>query len=797
MAEAARICQDILRNDPRQIGALHMLGIIHARLKQFAEAERAFSSAAQLAPNSPEILLNRGNARFELQRFSEALADYDAALAREPSHAALWNNRGNALAALARREDAIASFTRAIQIEPDHVDALVGRADVYSGLGRDDEALRDIEQALTISPSAELYYQRGILLLRRKSPEAALRDFDEALAAEPGDADCQIGRAMALVALKRNESALAALDIALSLDPGNAQALSNRASVLARLKRFEDALLNADRALTLQPDSAGAWHNRGVALAGLKRLKEAVAAYEKALALDPQNAHTWNNTGGAMILLERNEAALGYFDRGLQLNAGDPEIWSNRAKAFAGLNRFPEALADCAKALELEADHVPALRVAIHARLRSCDWSRRDHDISQIKSALRDGCRIIDPLHCLAMFDSGAENLTAAKLWTEEECPPQSVSLPDVPRNSHDRLRIAYLSSDLRAHAVGFLIAGVFEHHDKSRFETTALSYGPDDRSPTRARMQAAFDRFIDIREMTDLEVAKLIREMEIDILIDLNGYTGTMRTGIVAFHPAPVQVNFLGYPGTMGAPTIDYIIADPVLIPESQRRFYSETVLYLPDCYQPNDRQRVAAPSVPSRGEAGLPQSGFVFCCFNNNYKIGPGIFDVWMRLLSATAGSVLWLLQDNATAAVNLRREAQARGVAADRLVFASRTTPAAHLARHALADLFLDTLPYNAHTTASDAVWMGLPLITCPGTSFQSRVAASILTAAGMPDLIVGSLADYEALALKFSRDRQFMSAIRKKIAANRETGALFEVGRFTRNLEDIYMRIAARA
>ena len=796
MAEATRICQDILRSDPRQIGALHMLGVIHARLEQFADAERVFSSAVMLAPNSPEILLNRGNARFKLERFSEALTDYDAALAREPSHAMLWNNRGNALAMLARREDAIASFTRAIQIEPRHVDALIGRADLYSGRGRDDEALRDIEQALTISPSAELHYRRGILLLRRKSPEAALRDFDKALAAEPRDANCHIGRAMALVALKQTDSALAALDSALILDPANAQALSNRASVLARLKRYEEALLSADRALKLQPDLPGAWHNRGAALAGLKRLKEAVASYEKALALAPQNAHTWNNAGAAMILLERNEAALGYFERALQLHARDPEIWSNRAKAFAGLNRFPEALADCAKALALEADHVPALRVAIHARLRSCDWSRRDHDISQIKSALRDGRRIVDPLHCLALFDSGAENLAAAQLWTEEECPPQSGSISNVPRYSHDRLRIAYLSSDLRAHAVGFLIAGVFEYHDKSRLETTALSYGPDDHSPTRARMQAAFDRFIDIREMTDFEVAKLIREMEIDILIDLNGYTGNMRTGIAAFHPAPAQVNFLGYPGTMGTPTIDYIIADPVLIPESQRGFYSETVLYLPDCYQPNDRQRVVAPSIPSRGEAGLPQSGFVFCCFNNNYKIGPEIFDIWMRLLGATPGSVLWLLQDNATAAANLRREAQARGVAADRLIFASRTTSAAHLARHALADLFLDTLPYNAHTTASDAVWMGLPLITCPGTSFQSRVAASILTAAGMPELIVGSLADYETLALKLASDRQFMSAIRKKLAANRETCALFDIQHFTRNLETIYARIAGR-
>jgi protein O-GlcNAc transferase len=794
MAEAAGICREVLRNEPRQIAAFHMLGVIHAQLGQFTEAERAFSDAVKLAPNSPELLLNRGNARFELQRFSDALADYDAALEREPSRAMLWNNRGNALLALVRREDAIASFTRAIELGPAYVDALAGRADAYSALGREHDALRDIEQALAISPSAELYYQRGILLLRRKNAEAALRDFNKAIAAEPRDVNCHIARAMALVALKQNESALAALDNALRLDTANVQALSNRASVLTRLKFYEEALLSADRALKLQPDSAGAWHNRGAALAGLKRVKDALSAYERALALDAQNAQTWSNAGAAMILLDRNEAALGYLERALELNAGDPEIWSNRGKALATLNRFPEALGDCAKAIALAPDHVPALRIAIHARLRSCDWSRRDQDISQITSGLREGRRMIDPLHCLAMFDSGAENLAAAKLWMEEECPPQSGSLAEMPRYSHDRLRIAYLSTDLRAHAVGFLIAGVFEHHDKSRFEITALSCGPDDRSTTRLRMQAAFDRFIDIRDMTDSDVAKLIREMEIDILVDLNGYTGSMRTAIVAFHAAPRQVNFLGYPGTMAASYVDYIIADPTVIPESQRSFYTERTVYLPDCYQPNDRRRSVAPSVHSREEAGLPTSAFVFCCFNNNYKIGPEIFDIWMRLLNATPGSVLWLLQDNSSAAANLRREAVARGVSADRLIFAPRTNPAAHLARHSLADLFLDTLPYNAHTTASDSVWTGLPLITCPGTTFQSRVAASILAAAGMQELIADSLSDYEALALKLSRDRELMSRIRAKLAVNRETCTLFDIARFTRNLESAYVQIA---
>ena len=336
-------------------------------------------------------------------------------------------------------------------------------------------------------------------------------------------------------------------------------------------------------------------------------------------------------------------------------------------------------------------------------------------------------------------------------------------------------------------------MAGVFDHHDKSGYEIIALSYGPDDRSRTRSRIETASDRFIDLRENSDIQAAKVIRAMEIDILVDLNGYTGDMRTGILAFRPAPVQVNFLGYPGTMGSPYVDYIIADPVLIPESQQAHYSEKIVYLADCYQPNDHSRMVSARSASRNETGLPESAFVFCCFNNNYKITPEIFAIWMRLLRATEGSVLWLLQDSPAAAANLRREAEAHGISPDRLIFASRTTPDLHLARHRLADLFLDTLPYNAHTTASDALWMGLPLITCAGNSFQSRVAASILTAAGLPELIAPTLADYETMALRLCRDPESMAHTRARLAANRNTCALFDISRFTRNLESAFLRM----
>jgi len=368
-----------------------------------------------------------------------------------------------------------------------------------------------------------------------------------------------------------------------------------------------------------------------------------------------------------------------------------------------------------------------------------------------------------------------------------DECPPASQPLWRGERYQHDKIRVAYLSTDLRAHAVGFLIVGAIEHHDKSRFEINGIHIGPGDKSETRARFETAFDRFIDVREKNDDEVAQLLREMEIDILVDLNGYTGDARTRILARRPAPVQVNYLGYPGTMGAHYIDYIIADHTVITPVDEQYYSEKIAYLPDTYQANDSRRPEPSSAPSRTEAGLPETGFVFTSFNNTYKISPDVFSVWMRLLSSVEGSVLWLLEDNPFAAENLRREAVARGVNPDRLIFALRTTPDKHLARQPLADLFLDTLPYNAHTTASDALWVGLPVITTPGTTFPGRVAASLLSAMGLPELIAPSLGEYERLALTLARDADALAALRAKIGAHRASSPLFDTTRFTRHLE----------
>jgi predicted O-linked N-acetylglucosamine transferase (SPINDLY family) len=761
-----------------------------SQMGRFEDALTSYDLAAAMMPASAEVPLNRGNVLFELKRYPEALASYEAALARDAKHPLIWNNRGNVQGELGRHQDALASYGRALQLEPGYADALINRAQAFEKLERYDEALADYDRVRTLEPdNVEALYGRGHLLSKRNRNDEALACFDRVLALDETHAEAAIERGVILIDRNEPTAALAAFDHALRHAPDNTDALSNRASVLLRLKRFDEALACADRALAVDPDYSAAWHNRGSALAGLKQHNDAIAAYDRALAIAPDNPVTWNNRGGAMLSLKQDEAALPYFERALQLGPADPNIWSNRAHAFSALKRLPEAIADAEQALALDPNHASAQRMAFHCRLHTCDWSRRDDDKRRITAGLEAGSRVVNTLDHRGLGDSEREHLIAAALFAAEEFPPASHPLWRGERYRHDKIRLAYLSTDFRAHAVASLIVGIFEHHDKTRFETTAISFSPDDRSETRQRIETAFDRFIDVQNMSDSEAAAIMRESEIDIAIDLNGYTGDSRAGILAFRPAPVQVNYLGYPGTMGAPYIDYLIADRMVIPPEHRMYQSEKVAYLPYAYQANDRNRRIG-DTPTRSEASLPETGFVFSCFNNTYKIGPEIFDIWMRLIRDVEGSVLWLLEDNAIAATNLRREAQARGVDPERLIFASRKLPHEHLARQRLADLFLDTQPYNAHTTASDALWMGLPLVTCPGNTFPARVAASLLHAIGMPELVTSSPIEYERLALKLARQPDTLAAIRAKIIANRDTQPMFDTASFAKDLERIY-------
>jgi len=603
-------------------------------------------------------------------------------------------------------------------------------------------------------------------------------------------------RGTALHALKRLGDALDSYERALQCRPDFADALSNRGNALQAFGRQDEALYSYDRALALELDFAEAHYNRGNVLQALGRLDDAVASYDRALTQKPDYAAASNNRGSALQKLRRLDAALAAYDRALLLDPDYAAAWNNRGNALQELKRPEEALASYARALALDPGRDYCYGAWLHTKMKVCDWSGLAGDVAQLDARIANDERATMPFPVLALIDSLPLQRRAAEIWVRDGYPGIPVLPPIARRERRGKIRIGYYSADFFNHATAHLIAELFEQHDRDRFLVHAFSFGPDSDDELRTRIRAASDRFIDVRRATDREIALRSREEEIDIAIDLKGLTQDNRLGIFALRAAPIQVGYLGYPGTSGAGYIDYLIADRTVIPEASRQHYSEKIVWLPDSYQVNDSKRQIAATTPAREALGLPPAGFLFCSFNNSYKITPETFDGWMRIVGQVEGSVLWLLEDNPAATANLRREAQARGVGAERLVFAKRLPAAEHLARHRAADLFLDTLPCNAHTTASDALWAGLPLLTRIGESFAGRVAASLLGAIGLPELVATTQAQYEALAVDLARDPARLARIRDKLAANRLTTPLFDTQRFTGYIEDAYVRMVER-
>jgi protein O-GlcNAc transferase len=524
-----------------------------------------------------------------------------------------------------------------------------------------------------------------------------------------------------------------------------------------------DAALAAyDRLLAMRPDAVEVLYNRALILSGQGRTADALATLDRALALQPDSATIVYSRGVMMSQLGRHEEALANYDRALALDPKQVMARGNRAMAARNI----------------------------------CAWDRTAGIGAELAAMVQAGLPVA-PMSFVAYSSDKALQLQVGRNAVAALMPQRPAPLWRGERYRHDRIRLAYVSSDLREHAVGLQLAPLIERHDRSRFDVIAISLGPGDDSAVRARLVAAFDRFEDCAARTDEQVARRMREMEIDIAIDLNGHTSGARTAIFAWRPAPVQVAWLGYPGTMGADFYDGLIADDIVAPMQDQAFYGETLVQLPHTYFPTDPARPIA-AAPSRNAAGLPPDGFVFCCFNNNWKFTPELFDVWMRLLRDVPGSILWLKATNAAATRALRREAEARAIDPARLVFAPNLpSDAEHLARHALADLFLDTLPYNAHATACDALWAGLPVVTCRGESFAGRVAASLLTAIGLPELVTHTIADYEALALRLARAPQQLQALKDRLAANRLTTPLFDADRFRADIETAYTAMRQRS
>jgi predicted O-linked N-acetylglucosamine transferase (SPINDLY family) len=689
-------------------------------------------------------------------------------------------------------------YADVLQANPRNFDALYQLAMIYLVSGKFADAERLFAAAVQInSQSPDLLYNRGCALQGMGRNADALAAFAHALALRPDFTEARNNRGVTLLALKRHREALACFDRVAAERPGIAMVHNNRATALLALEEFDPALAAASLALEIDAENAEALRHRGAALTGLGRHQDALADFDRALSINPEYVEALIHRGIALALLNRHEEAVASYSKALALRPGDIDILYNRSTSLWALRRFEETILDCEQVLKSDPEFKYARGNLLHSRLQCCDWHGLEEEKLRIASGLKADLRVLRPLQNVVISGSGDALLRSSRIWVTHECPPSEKPLWQGERYHHDRIRIAYVSADYRLHPVATLSAGVFEHHDRNRFETIAISLGADDGLGMRERMQNAFERFIDVRDRSDEEIAKLLHDMEIDIAVDMMGFTENALTAIFARRPAGLQVNYLGYPGTMGASYMDYILADRIVIPESHQADYDEKIVYLPDSYMPNDGTRRIAERTPARAEAGLPDEGFVFCTFNNLYKITPEMFALWMRVMARVEGSVLWLSQANPAAIRNLRREAENQGIAGERIIFAPFVRASdEHLARLRLADLFLDTLPYNAHATTCDALWAGVPVVTLTGSSFAGRVGTSLLSALGLPELIADSPDAYESIALELALNPRLLAQVKEKLARNRKTHALFDTPRYTRNLEAAYFAMWQR-
>ena len=746
-----------LKYKPDYAESWYNRGIAFSELSQFELATHSYEQAIRYKPNYAKAYYNLGLAQYALEKYDDSVESYNLAVNFKITNCDIYYNLGNAQLKLKQYIASLESFSLAIGFNPEYSQAYAGKGIAHKEISEFQDAIHNFNRALDLKPDSVIYSWRALVHQEFNQYQSAVADFDCAIQLDSNYFEAYSNRGLALLTLKKLDLALASFDVAISLRPEAPETYSNRALVLLELKRFEESLAGFDKAISLNLDYSQAYSNRGIVLLDLKQVNAAIVSFDRAIYLNPLYAEAHSNKGLALLANKQLNAAIDCFENSIQIR---PDA------------RF-------------------TLGMLAHSKMKVCNWSGLNENITKLEDLILQEKNVTPPFVILALSDAPSMHKKAAKLYANSQCAINTEIIPRGTRKPGSAIRIAYFSADFHNHATAHLIAGLFEYHNKEIFEIFAFSFGPDEDDEISQRLIRSFHHFYRVKDKTDSQIAMLSRSLGIDIAIDLKGYTQDSRPGIFSLRCAPIQINFLGYPGTMGVDFIDYIIADPMVIPLRSVDFYSEKVIYMPDSYQVNDSKRQISSREYSKKELGLPPTGFVFCCFNNNYKITPSVFAVWMNILKSVEGSVLWLLADNDVAVQNLLAEANLAGVASSRLVFASRMPSTEHLARHHLADLFLDTFPCNAHTTASDALWAGLPLLTLMGESFASRVAGSLLNAMGLPELITHSIGEYENLAKSIALNMEKVRELKNKIIENKYKTALFNTELFAKNLEQSFV------
>lgn len=692
-------------------------------------------------------------------------------------------------------EAAQAAYRAVLKRVPGHFDSLHLMGVAASQAGNFTLGVQLIGDAIKLSPQIAMAHNNLANGLKElKQLDAAVEALNRAIGLDPNYADALKNRGNLLRTARRADAALRDLNRALQLDPNKAEIHNDIGVTLLELGRAEDALASLNRAIDLNPNFGPAYSNKSAVLFGKKMINEALECCNKAISLTPQSGDPYLIRGIIYENLGNNDAALEQYAHLNKLSPDIIPIYMNYASLFLHKSQYKEAMNVYERAFQLKSDSEYLIGLYVHSKMMLCDWRDLPVLINKLESLLLEGQPASPPLPVLALIDRPDLHKLCSENFTSKVYPDKSS--PCIRRRDSAKIKIGYYSADFYNHATAILMSELFEVHNKEKFEIYAFVFGNNASDEFTTRISHSFDRYIDVNNMDDNEIAIKSRELGVDIAVDLKGYTKDLRLGIFSHRCAPVQVSYIGYPGTLGADYMDYVIADPIVIPKDQSNNYTEKIVQLPHSYQVNDSKRRISDRLLERSEYDLPEDVFVFCCFNNTHKILPHVYDIWMKLLDEIDNSVLWLLSDNELSMENLRREAEARGISGNRIYFAPRVKLDEHLARHRLADLFIDTLPYNAHTTASDALWAGLPVLTCAGQSFAARVAASLLNAVGMPELITHSLDEYEALALALARDPERLAGLKRKLEQNRLTTPLFDSKLFARHIEAAYEAMIAR-
>ena len=753
LVQAVEQAEPLTEDYPTSFLLLNILGATKNALGLIVEAQQALWRAVEIQPDFAAAHNNLGNALKDQGKLDEAIASYENALKIKPDYAEAYNNIGNALKDQGKLDKAIASYENALKIKPDYAKAYNNMGNALQGQGKLDEAITSYENALKIKHDyAETYNNMGTALKDQGKLDGAITSYENALKIKPDYAD----------------------------------AYNNLGVALKDQRKLDEAIASYENALKIKPDYADAYNNMGSALQGQGKLDEAIASYETALKIKPVYAEPSYNMGNALQGQGKLDEAISSYQKALKSKPDYAEAYNNMGVALKDQRKLDEAIASYQKALKIKPDYADAQTHMLHQLQHICDFEQTTA-LSDFSATLGIDTKAVPPFAALSWADNLDQQLARSRNWAREKYRQATLQLPAQPQSRPVRLKIGYFSADFHDHPLLRLISGLMREHDKHRFEIFAFSYSENKDCDLRQQLIKDVEHFVDVYDYSDSKIADLARSSDLDIAIDLTGYTRHSRSRLFQFRLAPIQINYLGFPGSMGADFIDYIVADPVVIPRHQRPFYSEKAIYLPNSYLPNDDAREIAQTITTRADFGLPEDAFVFCCFNKSYKISRREFDIWMRVLNKVEGSVLWLFNANKWVEPNLRKEAEKRGIDPLRLIFADRVSQSEHLARHKHADLFIDTFNYNAHTTASDALWSGLPVVTKQGNQFAARVAASLLTAIGLLELITTTEEDYEALILELATNREKLAEVKKTLDTNRLTQPLFDTKRYARDFE----------